>query len=298
MRRMPEFQNMPSTFWKQVRYISQNLGYTSKGKRGSDSEILAYTKDEILDLFQTSGYQIDDNEAKLLSDYSFARKRSIEDAKSLLMTADEAKEAYRSVSERIGWEVVPFDPPMNKQTGAKKDVAFLTAIVDLLTFETLSNYVVSFDHDPRSLLEFSDFGGNLVGVSSRRLDGAVPSIANPVIVWEIKEYYYTTTFGSRIADGVYETRLDGLEMAEFYESGASKVEHVLFVDSYSVWWEQGKSYFCRLIDMLNEGSVDEIIFGRETLARWPVLLQEVTEKALSEGRLEPHTSYYSFILDQ
>ena len=30
-------------------------------------------------------------------------------------------------------------------------------------------------------------------------------------LWEIKEYYYTTTFGSRVADGVYETLLDGLE---------------------------------------------------------------------------------------
>ncbi len=28
-------------------------------------------------------------------------------------------------------------------------------------------------------------------------------------VWEIKEYYDSITFGSRIADGVYETMLDG-----------------------------------------------------------------------------------------
>ena len=32
--------------------------------------------------------------------------------------------------------------------------------------------------------------------------------------WEIKEYYGTTTLGSRVADGVYETMLDGLELRE------------------------------------------------------------------------------------
>ena len=39
--------------------------------------------------------------------------------------------------------------------------------------------------------------------TSRRFDGAYPNIINPRIVWEIKEYYYATTFGSRVADGVY-----------------------------------------------------------------------------------------------
>ena len=37
---------------------------------------------------------------------------------------------------------------------------------------------------------------------------------DPLAVWEIKEYYYTTTFGSRVADGVYETLLDGMELRE------------------------------------------------------------------------------------
>lgn len=48
---------------------------------------------------------------------------------------------------------------------------------------------------------------------ARRVEGAFPSPVNPVAVWEIKEYYYTTTFGSRVADGVYESLLDGMELA-------------------------------------------------------------------------------------
>jgi hypothetical protein len=39
-----------------------------------------------------------------------------------------------------------------------------------------------------------------------------PGTVNPIAIWEIKEYYYTTTFGSRVADGVYETLLDGMEL--------------------------------------------------------------------------------------
>ena len=37
---------------------------------------------------------------------------------------------------------------------------------------------------------------------------------NPIAVWELKEYYYTTTFGSRVADGIYETLLDGMELED------------------------------------------------------------------------------------
>lgn len=57
----------------------------------------------------------------------------------------------------------------------------------------------------------------LEGIMSRRFDGAFPSTINPILIWEIKEYYYTTTFGSRIADGVYETQLDGYEIKTIRE---------------------------------------------------------------------------------
>ena len=59
---------------------------------------------------------------------------------------------------------------MNKQKGEKRNVAFLTALVDLIAFDVLSDYGLEFDHDPRCLLEFYDLNHNLVSVSSRRLD--------------------------------------------------------------------------------------------------------------------------------
>ena len=65
------------------------------------------------------------------------------------------------------------------------------------------------DYDPRELTTVTTDGFPLRTLA-RRVDGAFPSAVNPIAIWEIKEYYYTTTFGSRVADGVYETLLDGV----------------------------------------------------------------------------------------
>ena len=94
-------------------------------------------------------------------------------------------------------------------------------------------------------------------------------------MWEIKEYYGTTTFGSRVADGVYETMLDGEELKELEEKENIKIKHYLIVDDKFTWWDKGKSYLCRIIDILNSGLVDEVIFGREILDRWPKIMKSI-----------------------
>lgn len=37
----------------------------------------------------------------------------------------------------------------------------------------------------------------------------------------------------------------------------------------------GKSYLCRIIDMLHMGLVDEVIMGKEVFERWPQILRSV-----------------------
>jgi len=101
---------------------------------------------------------------------------------------------------------------------------------------------------------------------------------NPVSIWEIKEYYFTTTFGSRVADGVYESLLDGMELYEIKSSLGKEINHYLFVDAYYTWWIQGKSYLCRMIDMLHMGIISEVIFGKEVMTRLPVLVKEWVKK--------------------
>lgn len=163
--------------------------------------------------------------------------------------------------------------PMNKQTGAKKNYAFLTGMVNMLVEANIGD--VPCDYDPRSLTTITHDSMPLRTLS-RRVDGAFPSTFDPIAIWEIKEYYYTTTFGSRVADGVYETLLDGMELEELEAAAQRKVQHILFIDDHYTWWECGRSYLCRMIDMLHMGYVDEVIFGREILARLPDLSAEWT----------------------
>ncbi|KLC26193.1 hypothetical protein TB9_20905, partial [Xanthomonas perforans] len=93
------------------------------------------------------------------------------------------------------------------------------------------------------------------------------------------QYYYTTTFGSRVADGVYETLLDGLELQELEQNEGMRAQHILIIDSHRTWWVSGKSYLCRIIDMLNMGLVTEVIFGREVVDRIPQIAQEWIDNA-------------------
>ena len=115
-------------------------------------------------------------------------------------------------------------------------------------------------------------GKKPVRTLSRRVDGAYPSIINPKAIWEIKEYYYTTTFGSRVGDGVYETQLDGWELREVKESLGIYTAHYLITDDYFTWWEKGKSYLCRIIDSMHMGLLTEALFGKEVIERIPELV--------------------------
>jgi hypothetical protein len=187
-----------------------------------------------------------------------------------LMDAPEAAALYDATPKPASYE-----PPMNKQKGEKKQPSFLTALVELAVLSNSDG--LPCDTDPRELTSITK-DKMPVRTLARRVDGAFPAAINPIAIWEIKEYYYTTTFGSRIADGVYETLLDGLELEELLESEKIAVEHLLIMDSKYTWWGMGRSYLCRIVDMLHMGLVDEVIVGREVVTRIPVLTKSWVEK--------------------
>ncbi len=277
MRPFEVFKDKDPAFWAAVKYVSENIGYTDR----TTKEVKVYSENEIKRLATANGFSFSDDVVRDLSLYSQQRANSLNDfVRTRLMTAEQAGEEYRQ------WETIHrvnsymCKLPMNKQKGIMKQVSYFTGIINILTEKTLrecnvQGNTLAFDDDPRGLTYIWDKNRNIIGASSRRFDGAYPSINNPILVWEIKEYYYTTTFGSRIADGVYETQLDGFEFKELKERSGRKVYHVLFADAYKTWWEMGKSYLCRLMDTLNEGLVDEIIFGHEVVERWPELIREI-----------------------
>lgn len=274
MKPNPLYRSQSKEFWANVRLVSEVVGYTVRGK----DTIKVPTIIEMAYGYQTRNLNIDKlikngevtSLGKDLLGY-FAYRADVLNNNVLnnLQDKEEAEKLFIEVKNRVN----PPDEllPMNKQKGEKKKEAFLTGIVNMLIYEALNNQL-SFDYDPRNLTIITE-NRHPIRTFSRRFDGAYPSILDPNVIWEIKEYYYTTTFGSRVADGVYESLLDGMEMEEAEMNTGKKLNHYLIVDSKFTWWVCGKSYLCRLIDMLNMGYVDVILFGKEVTTELPLLIK-------------------------
>lgn len=274
MKPNDRFVNQSKEFWAYVRTISQQLGYTKR----ADKTILVPDHAKVKRAFEELDLSVSAIENKdrtltpfgedLYAYFSYRSDILYNTVRNNLMKKADAEHLFQTVHARLN----PKCPlPYNKQKGDKRNYAFLTGIVNMLIESSIGDEKC--DYDPRSLTTIT-FEGKPLRTLSRRVDGAFPSVINPVAIWEIKEYYYTTTFGSRVADGVYETLLDGMELAELQSAGHQKVKHILIVDDHFTWWECGRSYLCRLIDMLHMGYVDEVIFGREVVARIPELATE------------------------
>jgi len=271
-----KYRGKDAAFWALIKFIAEGLGYTNRRK----GTVKAFSENDIVSFCASRGITVSKKDANLASAYSKKRADILNDvAQYMLMdaaTAEAEFEKFHLLYQKCGYTC---KLPLNKQKGNMKKIAFYTAIINILTEKTIRECAhirqQGFDDDPCGLLYVKDNKNHLIGASSRRFDGAYPSIISPIMVWEIKEYYYATTFGSRVADGVYETQLDGYEFQELYNRTGKKIYHVLFVDSYQTWWIQGKSYLCRLVDAMNAGFVDEVIVGKEVLKRWPALLKEI-----------------------
>lgn len=111
-------------------------------------------------------------------------------------------------------------------------------------------------------------------VTARNLDGAIPSLVNPIVAWEIKEYWGGTKGGSKMSDAVYECLLVGRELREYEEKHKLKIHHVVFIDGKAQWGHR-VSDFVRLVDLYNQGLIDHLIVGREVETRWASLLENI-----------------------
>lgn len=274
MRPNSKFLKKSKSFWASVRSLSQQIGYSKK------NTIIVPTAQQMADVFGRLGLDSSKilNEGKStafaneLTEYFQHRADClVKEVQNKLLDAEQAKALFEGLRKKYN----PTCPiPMNKQKGEKKAPAFLTAIVNMMVEHHSKGY--DCNYDPRELTTIT-VNGTPLRTMARRVDGAFPSTVNPVAIWEIKEYYYTTTFGSRVADGVYETLLDGMEIEELREHENIDVKHYLMVDAHYTWWECGKAYLCRMYDMLHMGYVDEILFGSEVVDEMPRIVSEWVE---------------------
>ncbi|MDK9339741.1 hypothetical protein FAM23853_000979 [Propionibacterium freudenreichii] len=290
MRADPAFLDQPINFWAYVRAITEALG---SARRGSNT-VADYTLHQIIDALQGLDRPTDvlgtarrpSTLGQLLEDYFSYRADLLNNqVRDDLMTADQAEIEFNHLVDSyslgepkaivtkgvmVAQEYLvcglPVRIAMNKQKGLMRRLAYLTGMIDIIVAHALQGQ--TFDSDPRKLITVDDDHG-LYATLSRRMDGAYPSTTNPIAVWEIKEYYYTTTFGSKISDAVYITDLDGREIGEVSDHTGRDMQYLMMIDAYDTWWIKGKSYLCRLIDLLNMGRLDHLLVGREVLDQLP-----------------------------
>ena len=274
MKPEPLFLKQPKKFWAHIRTISQHIGYTARGTGQIRVPTLAEVVATMEELELKTSHIADDKAkptpfGKLLIAYFDYRAKTLNEfVEPRLMNKDSVKTLFEEQKVKLR----PRCPiPMNKQKGDKKAPSYFTAIINMLIEANAEG--MECDYDPRELTTITK-DGEPVRTLARRIDGAFPGPVNPIAVWELKEYYYTTTFGSRVADGVYESLLDGMEIEELREHEGIDVKHYLMVDDHYTWWDCGRSYLCRIIDMLHMGYVDEALFGWEIMHRLPALVKE------------------------
>lgn len=228
MRPVVTFQAQPRHFWAHVKLLSEGLGYSLKGK------IKRYQLSELRHFLTQYGLATDHLDVLVTDNMTYGdmviayinyRADILEQAvMPNLMNREQARAEFEQLHTTFQG-TIPIS--YNKQSNDKRHPAYLTSIINLLTEYTLSSS--NFNYNPQGLIVVTD-NVKPLRTLSRRMDGAYPSIVNPLAVWEIKEYYGSTTFGSRIADGVYETMLDGEEFAELKEHERIDIKHYLVVD--------------------------------------------------------------------
>lgn len=275
MKADSRFAQKDKAFWACVRSLSQHLGYTARRQDRIKIPTIEDMRQGFVDLglnaeaiadargvptaLATELHDYFSYRAEILNAYATAR----------LMDYDEAKEVFQDHFTRLNPPLGML--PKNKQKDEKSGYALFTGLVNMLVRDHSGG--ADCDYDPQKLTTITKDGVPLRTLA-RRVDGAFPSSVNPVAIWEIKEYYHTTTFGSRIAGGIYESLLDGMELEELRDDKGVDIKHYLMIDSRRAWWGKGKAYLCRIVDMLNMGYVDEVLFGREVVEEIPRLVQE------------------------
>lgn len=286
MRANNRFIGLDKGFWAHVRSISEAQGYTDRGTGG----IKTLGPPGIVAAFRKLGLSCEHlvlqgqltPRGKQLCEYFHYRADVLDNfVKPRLMDAGRAEGVYNELKAQLRPKLTA---TMNKQSGEMKKIAYLTAIVNMIVESVVGPE--GFNSNPGQLTTFTHNAMPLRTLA-RRVDGALPGVVNPVALWEIKEYYYTTTFGSRVADGVYETLLDGMELEEMREHEGRHVEHMLALDAHFTWWVKGRSYLCRIIDMIHMGYVDEVLFGYEVVERLPSLVREWLALSQTQASYEP-----------
>lgn len=160
----------------------------------------------------------------------------------------------------------------------------LVATVAQISSDIAAKFGFNIDIDPQHRCVW--FKEKDLYVTARNLDGAIPCLVNPFVVWEIKEYWGKTKGGSKMSDAVYECLLVGRELREYEEKHGSRIYHIVFVDGKDQW-EYRISDFIRFIDLYNQGIIDDLVVGSDVEVRWSKVLHEILSQQIQNKGTRP-----------
>ncbi|MGN0930550.1 MAG: hypothetical protein ACI4NP_02405 [Thermoguttaceae bacterium] len=165
MKPFDEFRNQNASFWAFIKIASESLGYTDRTHGG----VKCYSENDLRELCQKKNIEASD---KLLSDsasYAQMRAKLLNDfVKPRLMDAQSAFEEYKKLEVLHRNDNFLCNIPLNKQKGNMKQIAFFTAIVNILAEKSVRELTgftqsVGFDDNPRGLLYVWDEQRRLIG---------------------------------------------------------------------------------------------------------------------------------------
>lgn len=256
---------LDDVFWSVLRYIRSIKGIK---KQGSLIDMIT-TANQLL--AGATIIDLPENMNLLLQPYLVESDKQLAEGLKLLRYEAEALSFCKTLGIEAG--VTRTQSADHAQSSKSLDSAashIASIVADELGLES--------DVNPQDRVVLS-INGKL-HVSARRIDGAIPGIANPLVIWENKEYWgggKGKQGGSKMSDAVYECHLVGLEIRNYESIANCKVFHLVCIDGREQW-NARKSDLRRLIDLLNQGYIDELIVGKEIESQFELALRFILAK--------------------
>ena len=161
MQAFENFRDMDASFWAFIKYVSENLGYSIRGK----GSVKAYSSSEIVKLCEKYGINASEDIILKTEQYTTMRANLLNSfVRDMLMDAETANEEFRKLEVLHRNNNYYCSLPLNKQKGDKRQVAFFTAIIKNKTEKTIreitgNTHSLGFDDDPHNLSYILDDNG-------------------------------------------------------------------------------------------------------------------------------------------
>ena len=233
----------------------------------ADEWIESLAKTGSVSVDENSQLPVNPDDIAALADYIEHCTIDFDVAFDALRTEEEATAYCESMGVTVG-------KTTTKSSDHHQSSKAMIGSVTVVASSACEEHGIGLDPDPQRRAIWCSENG--LHVTARNLDGAIPSLTNPFMIWEIKEYWGKTKGGSKMSDAVYECQLVGRELRDFEVRSGVSVEHVVFLDGKDQWGAR-KSDMKRFIDLFHQGLIDHLIIGNQVEDEWGAVLESALQ---------------------